>query len=842
MNTSSPMTQQSSGGRVAPKTMLTGSIVRPMATLAAPMVIVLVAQTLVGIAETFYVGLLGTETLAGATLVFPVVMLMTMMANGGIGGGVASAIARAVGAGRQDDADALAWHAMILAVVFGALFTAGAIVLGPRLYGALGGRDGVLDAAVTYSTYLFAAAIPTWIANLMAASLRGVGNVRVPAAVTMLGSVILVPLSPLLIFGLGPVPHMGVAGAGVAVMIYYIGATLYLGWYLASGRGGLTLRVGRIQWRLFAAILKVGLISAVGTLIANLTVIVVTGLIGRFGADAIAGYGSASRLDYVLIPFLFGLGTAVVTMVGVNTGAGQWARARKIAWTGAAIAAIACEIVGVAAALFPDAWTGIFSRDPAVLEAGATYLHRVAPAYGFVGLGMLLYFATQGTGRMLVPFLAGLVRLGVAAGLGWYCVARLDAGMPTLFLVVAGGAVMFGLVNAIGMLARRGAPAAGAERISPARGILRRNPWKVAMAAVAVALLIPVGAALRAKPKPDEKVVALLPVVRTVVVTASQAGGAKFTGVVHARYESALGFRVPGKIAERLVDAGDRVRKDQPLMRLDPTDLALALKAAHAAVESARATSVQAASDEERRRKLVGQGWVTAQAYEQNKAAADASAAQLRSALAQEKQAEDQASYAVLAADSDGVIMEVPGEPGQVVSAGQTVVRLAHQGAREAEIYLPEGTERKAGDAASARLYAKPNEAIPARLRELSSMADPATRTYRARYVMEGNGKDAPLGATVTVRLSDGSGDRPTFEIPVGAIFDDGKGPSVWRVDEGTSTVSPRSVEVVRMGEESAAVSGDLKSGERIVTLGAQLLRPGEKVEIGTAPLDTAAR
>ncbi len=305
-----------------PTRLLTGPIVKPLVALAAPMVAVLVAQTIVGIAETFYVGLLGTDALAGAALVFPLLMLMTMMSNGGIGGGVSSAVARATGAGRHLDADALVLHALVLAILFGAGFTAAAILLGPRLYSALGGSAGVLDAAVTYSAFVFAASVPTWITNLMAAALRGVGNVRVPALVTMIGCVVLVPLSPLLIFGFGPIPGFGVAGAGLAIMIYYIGATLYLGVYLASGRGGLTLRFGRLQWRLFGAILKVGLISAVGTLVANLTVIVVTGLIGRFGAEAIAGYGAASRLDYVQIPFLFGLGTAVITMVGINYGAG----------------------------------------------------------------------------------------------------------------------------------------------------------------------------------------------------------------------------------------------------------------------------------------------------------------------------------------------------------------------------------------------------------------------------------------------------------------------------------------------------------------------------------------
>jgi RND family efflux transporter MFP subunit/putative MATE family efflux protein len=839
METSSVVKPARLSGRMAPARMLGGAIVWPMITLAAPMVTVLVAQTLVGVAEAFYVGRLGTETLAGATLVFPLTMLMTMMANGGIGGGVASAIARATGAGRHDDADALAWHAVVLALLFGSLFTAGAIVLGPRLYGALGGRAGVLDAAITYSTFMFAAAIPTWIANLMAASLRGVGNVSVPALVTLLGSVLLMPLSPLLIFGLGPVPRLGIAGAGIAVMVYYVGAALFLGWYLASGRGGLTLRIGRLRWVFFAAILKVGLISALGTLITNLTVVVVTGLIGRFGADAIAGYGAASRLDFILIPLLFGLGTAVVTMVGVNIGAGQEARARRIAWTGAAIAAVFCETIGIAAALFPDVWNGLFTHDRIVLNEGAIYLHRVAPAYGFVGLGMLLYFAAQGTGRMLVPFLAGLARLGVAAGVGWYCVACLGADMPTLFLVVSAAAVVFGAVNMLGALFQRPKPASGSAKAVRNRGV--RNAVVAAVAVVAVLSVVAIPLLGRAQ-RAETAVASRPPVVRTVVVMTSPTAGRRFTGVIHARYESALGFRVSGKIAERMVDAGDRVRKGQPLMRLDPTDFELASKAAHAAVESARAISIQAASDEARRRRLLGEGWVTAQVYEQNKAAADAAAAQLRSALAQETQADDQAAYAVLAADADGVIMEAPGEPGQVVTAGQAVVRLAHEGPREAEIYLPEGTERQAGDTAVASLYANPNQSIPARLRELSSMADPATRTYRARYVLEGPGKNAPLGATVTVRLSEKSARRPVYEIPIGAIVDNGNGPLVWRVDEVTSTVSSRLIDVVRMGEESAVVSGALDNGERIVALGAQLLRSGEKVEIGSSPLDTAAR
>lgn len=431
---------------------LAGPVLPTLLRLAAPMVAVLVAQTLVGIAETYYVGFLGTDALAGVALVFPVLMLMTMVSNGGIGGGVSSAVARATGAGRRDDADALLLHALVLAVLFGLLFTAGALLLGPVLYRALGGEGPALRAALTYSGFVFAGAVPIWAVNLMAAALRGVGNVRVPALVILVGAVVLIPLSPLLIFGPGPMPRLGVAGAGTAVALYYVAATLVLLRYLASGRGGLTLRRTRLETRLFRAILGVGLLSALGTLQANLTVVLVTGAVGLFGMDALAGYGAASRLDYVLIPLLFGLGTAVVTMIGVNSGAGQHARARRVAWTAALLAAAVTESIGLLAALAPRVWLGLFSRDPAVLAAGALYLHRVAPAYGAVGLGMLLYFAGQGAGRVLVPVLAGTARLVLAAGLGWLAVDRLGDGLDVLFSIVAVASIAFGVVNVAAML------------------------------------------------------------------------------------------------------------------------------------------------------------------------------------------------------------------------------------------------------------------------------------------------------------------------------------------------------------------------------------------------------
>jgi putative MATE family efflux protein len=424
-----------------------GPIVPTMLRLALPTVSVLVVQTLVSVAETFYVSFLGTTAIAGVSLVFPVVMLMTMMSNGGIGGGVSSAVAREIGAGRQKEANALLLHAIVLAFVFGLLFTAGALTFGPDLYRSLGGRGAILTAALTYSAFLFAGAVPIWLVNLISSALRGAGDVKVPALVTFLGAAILIPLSPAFIFGFGPLPRMGVAGAGIAVCTYYVVAGIALVAYLASGRATLLLRIAPLEGRLFRLILGVGLLAAVGTLQTNVTVVLLTGAAGSFGTAALAGYGIASRLDYLLVPLLFGIGAAVLTMVGSNVGAGHAARARHIAWIGAAAGFLLTGIIGATAALFPAAWLGIFTHDPAVTATGTLYLRIVAPFYALYGAGFILYFASQGAGRVMWPFLAGTARLLVSAGLGWLVVTRFAAGLDTLFGVIAAGSVIYAAVT-----------------------------------------------------------------------------------------------------------------------------------------------------------------------------------------------------------------------------------------------------------------------------------------------------------------------------------------------------------------------------------------------------------
>ena len=436
-----------------PPGVLAGPIVPTMLRLALPTIVVLVVQTLVGVAETYFVSFLGTEALAGVALVFPALMLMQMMSNGGIGGGVSSAVARALGANLGDDAQALVWHAVLLACGLGLLFTAAATAGGPGLYRAMGGTDETLAAALAYSDIVFAGSVPLWIVALLSSALRGAGDVKTPARITLAGAVLLIALSPALIFGWGPLPRLGIAGAGAAVVIYYVLAAVMLIGYMRSERSPLKLTIVLPDGRLFREILGVGLMSAIGTVQVNLTVACVTGVVGLFGADAIAGYGIASRLDYLQIPLLFGLGTAVVMMVGINVGAGQIDRARRIAWTGAAIAVGFTEALGLFVTVFPRAWLGLFSDELEVLAFGTLYLRTVAPVYGAIGLGMMLYFASQGAKRVLWPVVAGTVRMLVAALIGWLAVVEMKAGLPTLFQLVAMAALLFGGITSTAILA-----------------------------------------------------------------------------------------------------------------------------------------------------------------------------------------------------------------------------------------------------------------------------------------------------------------------------------------------------------------------------------------------------
>jgi RND family efflux transporter MFP subunit len=321
------------------------------------------------------------------------------------------------------------------------------------------------------------------------------------------------------------------------------------------------------------------------------------------------------------------------------------------------------------------------------------------------------------------------------------------------------------------------------------------------------------------------------PLVRVEAVKNSAGSERSFTGIVAARVQSDLGFRVSGKVLERLVDTGQNVRRGQPLMRIDPKDLGLALQAQAQAVIAAQARVRQTSQEASRYQALVATGAVSKSAYDKVKADAESARAELNAAQAQATVARNQTSYAVLLADADGVVVETLAEPGQVVAAGQVVVRVAHAGPREAIIELPETLRPAIGSTGRATLYGS-GLTGSAQLRQLSDAANRQTRTFEARYVLSGRLTDAPLGSTISIQLSDGQLD-PAQQVPIGAIFDSGKGAGVWLVEGETPRVTWRAVQIVRLGDEAASVVGKLKAGDRVVALGAHLLHEGEQVRLG---------
>jgi putative MATE family efflux protein len=418
--------------------LLSAPIAPTLARLSAPGVLLVAFQSAVSVADTYFIGRLGTAPLAGLALVFPLIMLLQMTSAGAMGGGVASAIARALGAGDAPRARRLAVHALVIAVAMAAAFTLLILTLGESLYSLLGGRGPTLDNALRYSNVVFAGAITVWIANTLSSMLRGTGNMAVPAAALIGGAVVHIPLSALL------TARMGIAGAGVAYVTAFGLAALVMAGVVFRRGSALRPRAAdlRLEPRLFGDILRVGGMSVLSSFQTVLTAVILTGFVGRHGAAALAGYGVGLRLELLQIPLVFAVGQAMVVLVGVHIGAGQAARAKRIAWIGAAFAAAFSLVIGVTVALAPLAWMGWFSDDAAVLESGSRYLRSVAPFYPLLAAGIALYFASQGAGRVLWPVLAGTARLALVLAGG-----MLAASLQGLFFAIAAAMAAFGLLT-----------------------------------------------------------------------------------------------------------------------------------------------------------------------------------------------------------------------------------------------------------------------------------------------------------------------------------------------------------------------------------------------------------
>jgi len=430
--------------------LLIAPILPTLLKLALPNAIAMLGTALVAVAETSYIGRLGVEPLAGIALVFPFVMLTQMMSAGAMGGGVSSAVARALGAGNRERAANLALHAAIIGSGAGLFFTVMMLAFGRDFYFLLGGRGEVLEQAMYYSQVLFSGAVSIWLVNTFASVVRGTGDMRVPSIVLIGVAAVQVVVGGGLGLGLFGLPKFGMRGVAAGQLLAFTLGALFLAWYLVSGRSRLklNLRSFAFQRDMFLDILKVGAVSCLSPLQSVLTILIFTKILAGFGTTVLAGYGMGSRLEFLLIPIAFAFGTASIPMVGMAMGAGLVARARRVAWIAGAAAGLFVGLIGLVVAIAPQLWVSLFTSDPGVTAAANSYFHWAGPGFGFFGAGVCLYFSSQGATKVGGPVFAGTVRLVLVALGGW---VLSSAGAPawTLFALVGTAMVVFGLTTAL---------------------------------------------------------------------------------------------------------------------------------------------------------------------------------------------------------------------------------------------------------------------------------------------------------------------------------------------------------------------------------------------------------
>jgi putative MATE family efflux protein len=426
-------------------------IVPTLLRLAAPNWVVMVTLAAVSMIDIFFVGRLGLDALAGVSITFPMMMLMQTMAAGGMGGGVAAAVARARGAGNQDELDSAAGQALIVAAAMAALFIILFVGFGRMLYGAVGASGAELDAALAYSNVLFFGAVIMWVFHLLSAVVRGTGNMTFPAILLIVTQFIHVGLCPALVFGFGPIPALGVRGAALSAVLSFVPGVITLVLYLTAGRcaARLSPRSLRIRPAVLWEILRVGLPGSTNNILTNANILILTALVSLHGTQAVTGFSIAIRIEYIQSPLAFGLGAAILTVVGTEIGTGNRGRALRVAWIGAAMVAVLAGAIGLFGFVWPARFVGLFSADRLVLAFGTQYLRLVAPSYVFFGLGLGLWFAAQGSGRVRWPLASSVMRVTVASAGGWVLTYGFGAGLSSLFLLTALAFVMFGTMIAI---------------------------------------------------------------------------------------------------------------------------------------------------------------------------------------------------------------------------------------------------------------------------------------------------------------------------------------------------------------------------------------------------------
>lgn len=429
--------------RLSTGSFLTDSIPKLLLGLAIPTTIVMLAQIAISVAEVYYISALGTSVLAGAALVFPLQMLMSTMSAGGFGNGVSSAVSRALGAQEHREIQKIITHSIVISLTLGLISFLIMFVGGRWIYSALGGIDASLNAAQEYSDIVFLGAIPLWVTNILSAVYRGLGNPLFPAKITLVGAIFLIPLSPLLIFGLGPIPGLGVAGAGWALFIYYSVAASLLGIALQRDHFAGQPWKWEINKATFSRILRIGIPSSLNAVQSGILVVIVTSMAAGLGVNALAAYGIASRLDALLVPLLFGLGSAALTATGVNFSAGKSHRAHSVAWTAAGIAILISGLPALLLALAPSIWMSLFTNAPDIILLGCEYLHISALTFPLISASFIITFALQGAGHSFWPSTAVTLRLFLVSVLAYVSIHAFELGLQALALANMAGSILY---------------------------------------------------------------------------------------------------------------------------------------------------------------------------------------------------------------------------------------------------------------------------------------------------------------------------------------------------------------------------------------------------------------
>ncbi len=427
--------------------LLTAPIGRTIFKLSTPNIIAMFVMAATSMAETWYVGQIGTAALAGLALAYPMFMLMGMLSAGAIGGAVAGAVAQALGSGNRELAESLTLHAFVISIFAGILFAILFISLGEVIFTILGGASEAVAQALAYSDLLFTGCVLIWIANMMSSVVRACGHMKFSAFGMMAASAVQVAVSGVLVLGVGPIPSFGIAGAAAGAIAGMSVGSIILVAYLMLGKAGIRLRFTdiRLQGSHFSHLLKVGLLASASPVMSVATIVVLTALVARLGTEVLAGYGIGARLEFLMIPVVFGIGSALITMIGVHFGAGEVDRGHKVGWTGAFAAAGISGAIGILLAVFPGLWVNLFTEDEAVRQACATYLRIVGPFFALFGLGLCLFFASQGARRMFWPVIISALRLAVIVVGGAAIVFLTEPTPELLFSLIALAMLVYGL-------------------------------------------------------------------------------------------------------------------------------------------------------------------------------------------------------------------------------------------------------------------------------------------------------------------------------------------------------------------------------------------------------------